>query len=343
MQVSCVDIFCGAGGLTHGLIKGGISVEAGVDIDPSCKYPYEKNNGAKFIEEKVEDLDAYYIKNLFKKNSYTLLAGCAPCQPFSNYSRGRGERNNGKWSLLKAFGDLARQVKPDLITMENVPELQKHDVFEDFLECLSGYNIWHGVVECKRYGLPQQRKRLVLLASKIKPISLIPYTHNEEEVVTVRSAIGDLPYLGSGEINSKDSLHAASKLSDINIQRIKASRPGGTWKDWPDHLVANCHTKSTGSTYSGVYGRMEWDKPAPTMTTLCYGYGNGRFGHPDADRGISLREAAIFQSFPKDYEFVAPGERAQFKKIGRLIGNAVPVRLGQVIAESIELHLAAEK
>lgn len=339
MQVSCVDLFCGAGGLTHGLIKGGISVEAGIDIDPACRYPYEKNNGSRFIEEKVEDISPKEIKKLFKPESYSLLAGCAPCQPFSNYSRGRGERNQGKWSLLKEFGELAQTIKPDLITMENVPELEKHDVFLDFLKHLSGYHVWHGVVECKRYGLPQQRKRLVLLASRFKPIALIPYTHDETQVVTVKQAIGKLPPLKSGETDKRDPLHKASKLTKINLDRIRASKPGGTWKDWPNQLVAACHTKSTGSTYSGVYGRMEWDKPAPTMTTLCYGYGNGRFGHPESDRGISLREAAIFQSFPNDYEFVPPGETPQFRIIGRLIGNAVPVRLGEVIAESIREHL----
>lgn len=333
-------MFCGVGGLTHGLIRGGLSVEAGVDVDASCRYPFVANNiGTKFIEKSIEDLSASEVRDLFENRDYTLLAGCAPCQPFSNYSRGRGERNEGKWSLLNTFGTLAEEIKPDLITMENVPELLKHGVFKNFLQYLTGYHVWFDIVDCTRYGLPQQRKRLVLLASRIKPISLIPYTHDFSERVTVKDAIGQLPPLSSGESNQDDPLHTASKLTSKNMERIRASKPGGTWRDWPEYLVANCHKKSTGTSYSGVYGRMEWNKPSPTMTTLCYGYGNGRFGHPEADRGISLREAAIFQSFPTDYRFVEPGERPQFKKIGRLIGNAVPVRLGEVIAESIKRHL----
>jgi len=119
--------------------------------------------------------------------------------------------------------------------------------------------------------------------------------------------------------------------------------PGGTWRDWPKHLVAECHRECSGQTYPSVYGRMEWDKPAPTMTTQCFGFGNGRFGHPEQDRAISLREAAILQSFPRKYKFVADGGEVQMKVLGRLIGNAVPVELGRAIARSIKSHLSSDK
>lgn len=125
------------------------------------------------------------------------------------------------------------------------------------------------------------------------------------------------------------------------MKRIRVSKPGGTWRDWPQHLVADCHRSESGRTYPGVYGRMEWDKPAPTMTTQCYGFGNGRFGHPEQDRAISLREAAILQSFPRDYDFVPKDGEISFKVLGRLIGNAVPVGLGRAIARSIKTHLAS--
>jgi DNA (cytosine-5)-methyltransferase 1 len=147
--------------------------------------------------------------------------------------------------------------------------------------------------------------------------------------------------LHAGESSSRDKLHTASMLSSKNLQRIKVSKPGGTWRDWPEHLVANCHRAESGRTYPGVYGRMEWDKPAPTMTTQCYGFGNGRFGHPEQDRAISLREAAIIQSFPRDYVFIPKDGEVSFKVLGRLIGNAVPVDLGRAIARSISEHLAA--
>ena len=138
-----------------------------------------------------------------------------------------------------------------------------------------------------------------------------------------------------------DKLHVASALSEKNLRRIKVSKPGGTWRDWPDDLVADCHRAESGRTYPGVYGRMEWDKPSPTVTTQCYGFGNGRFGHPEQDRAISLREAAILQSFPRDYAFVPDDGEVSFKVLGRLIGNAVPVDLGRAIARSINTHIAS--
>ncbi len=134
-------------------------------------------------------------------------------------------------------------------------------------------------------------------------------------------------------------MHTSAGLTSINLARIKASKPGGSWRDWPKRLIADCHKSASGQTYPSVYGRMEWDKPAPTITTQCYGYGNGRFGHPEQDRAISLREAAILQSFPRSYKFIPANEPVNFKSTGRLIGNAVPVDLGRAIAKSINLHI----
>jgi DNA (cytosine-5)-methyltransferase 1 len=160
-----------------------------------------------------------------------------------------------------------------------------------------------------------------------------------EKPKTVRQVIGRLRALSAGEAAPRDKLHISSTLSEKNLKRIKVSKPGGTWRDWPEHLVADCHRVKSGRTYPGVYGRMEWDKPAPTMTTQCYGFGNGRFGHPEQDRAITLREAAIIQSFPRDYSFIPVNEEVSFKVLGRLIGNAVPVDLGRAIARSINNHL----
>lgn len=136
-------------------------------------------------------------------------------------------------------------------------------------------------------------------------------------------------------------MHVTATLSEKNLKRIKASKPGGTWRDWPEDLVADCHRAESGRTYPSVYGRMEWGKPAPTMTTQCYGFGNGRFGHPKQDRAISLREAAILQSFPHNYAFLPNETQVSFKTLGRLIGNAVPVDLGRAIARSIKVHIAS--
>jgi DNA (cytosine-5)-methyltransferase 1 len=225
--------------------------------------------------------------------------------------------------------------------MENVPTVAKHKVFHDFVNTLKrlGYTVWYDVVDSSRYGVPQTRRRMVLLASKHGDIEMIAPTHDKPE--TVEEAIGDLPCLSAGESAPEDKLHVTSTLSKTNLKRIKVSKPGGTWRDWPKHLIAECHRAESGRTYPGVYGRMEWGKPAPTMTTQCYGFGNGRFGHPEQDRAISLREAAILQSFPRDYAFIPSDGEISFKALGRLIGNAVPVKLGQAIARSITQHLAS--
>lgn len=337
-QIECVDLFCGIGGLTSGLAKGGIKVNAGIDVDEDCKFAYEKNNDAQFILKDISSLTGPQIRKFFGEGSISLLAGCAPCQPFSTYSRkSRKTKEDDKWSLVLHFGRLIKRAQPTLVTMENVPQLIHHQVFDDFLKSLKGYSVWWKVVDCSELGIPQTRKRLVLLASKLGSIKLLEPDLSEPS--TVRSAIEGLMPLEAGSCDPKDSLHAASDLSDINLRRIRASKPGGTWRDWNKSLLAKCHRKKSGATFPSVYGRMEWDKPSPTITTQCFGFGNGRFGHPEQDRAISLREAALIQTFPSDYCFLAPGEKLVFAKLGRLIGNAVPVKLGEIIANSLITHV----
>ena len=191
-------------------------------------------------------------------------------------------------------------------------------------------------VQCDQYGLPQTRKRLILVASKLGPIDLIKPTL---KIKSVRDVIASQPRLRAGEIDDTDPFHRASSLNVLNLKRIKASRPGGSWRDWPKELVADCHRRHGGKTYVSVYGRMEWDKPSPTITTQYHGYGNGRFGHPDQDRAISLREGALLQGFPRRYKFVEPGTDVCFSHIGRLIGNAVPPLIGKIIGKTFLEHL----
>ncbi len=341
-RISCIDLFCGAGGLTHGFLLEGIPVVAGIDLDPSCRFPYETNNQAKFLRKDVAEVSVDELRELFDGADLTILAGCAPCQPFSTYAqRYEQDSNDGKWGLLYEFARLASGTTPDVITMENVPTVVKHKVFSDFVHTLVdlGYHVWFAVVDSSRYGVPQTRRRTVLLASKHGEIEMVGPTHPEP--MTVRQAIGNMRPLCAGEAAPRDRLHVSSQLSGTNLLRIRSSRPGGTWREWPAYLVSNCHKAESGRTYPGVYGRMEWNKPAPTMTTQCYGFGNGRFGHPEQDRAISLREAAILQSFPRDYAFVPDDGEVSFKALGRMIGNAVPVNLGRAIARSIKSHLTS--
>lgn len=338
-NVSAIDLFCGVGGLTHGLVKGGIDVIAGFDVDPACRFSYEANNAAKFFEQDVATLQVSDVDRLFKKNTTRLLTGCAPCQPFSTYSRsGRNRHYDSQWPLLLNFGRLVKSIRPELVAMENVPQLLDHEVFEDFVDHLEGYKVWHSVIDCSSLGVPQTRKRLVLLASMLGDKA--PSIESKgREVSTVRKTIEDLPPIRAGQRDPHDSLHIAPTLSNLNMQRIRASKPGGTWRDWPEALLADCHKKRSGATYPSVYGRMEWDKASPTITTQCFGYGNGRFGHPEQDRAISLREAAMLQTFPRNYLFAPPDAEIKFNKMGKLIGNAVPVRLGEVIADTLLAHV----
>jgi DNA (cytosine-5)-methyltransferase 1 len=340
-NISCVDLFCGAGGLTYGFGREGLQVNAGIDLDPACHYPFSSNNDSTFIERDISEIDATEMLKLFSPNTIWVLAGCAPCQPFSTYSQRYDTRMDYKWGLLYEFERLIEGVIPDIVTMENVPKIKHHKVFNDFIKTLErlGYEVWHDVVDCAAYGVPQSRKRMVLLASLHGAIGLIEPIKDESNYPTVRQAIGRLHPISAGESDIADKMHVASTLSAKNMDRIRASKPGGTWRDWPQHLVANCHKADSGYTYPSVYGRMEWDKPAPTITTQFYGFGNGRFGHPEQDRALSLREAAILQGFPKSYKFVPPREEVYIRVLGRLIGNAVPVGLGRAIAKSIIRHI----
>lgn len=340
-EIVAVDLFCGVGGLTHGLTRAGIKVNLGVDLDPACRFPMEANNATKFIEADVSKILPSDIQQAFTNADVTLMAGCAPCQPFSSYSQSaRREKPHEDWELLSAFSKLVLAVRPTLVTMENVPPLCKQQIFRDFVADLhsEGYHVDFRVVDGRDIGLPQRRQRLVLVASSLGPI-VIPDVSKGK--VTVRDVIAGLPKIGAGESDPSDPLHAAASLSKLNMERIQHSKPGGTWRDWPKNLVSACHAKETGATYPSVYGRMKWDEAAPTMTTQCYGFGNGRFGHPDQDRAISLREAAMIQSFPKDYDFVPRGDPISFSTLGRMIGNAVPVLLGEFIGEVLTEHVAA--
>jgi len=344
MEIKTVDLFCGVGGLTYGLQKAGIPVVAGIDIDKSCEYAYKQNNKCEFIGKSVDEVTGKEIKAYFKGADVKILVGCAPCQPFSSHIKDKKNRNKHKdWKLLYEFTRLVKETRPHIVSMENVPELEKEKVFDDFVATLKaeGYFVSYTVVNVADYGVPQRRKRLILLASRMKKIALIDATH--QQYVTVREAIGSLPPIAAGKKNEKDALHIACTLSELNLKRIQHSTPGGTWRDWPEELVCECHKKEKGSSYASVYGRMKWDDISPTITTQYVGYGTGRFGHPNQDRALTIREGAILQSFPPTYEFVREGDEIYLRNIARHVGNAVPPRLGEIIGLSIQQHIKKRK
>ena len=344
-KIKVIDLFCGIGGLTHGLIKEGLDVIAGIDNDDSCKFGYEYNNKTKFIHKDILQISAKDINELFGEKSKTIrvLAGCAPCQPFSKLNIKKITKK--QLEPLEKFAQLIDETQPDIVSMENVSglaDMEKYPIFKTFISTLikNNYNYKYEIVDVSEYGVPQKRKRLVLLASKFGEIELIKRTHKDKKI-TVRDVIKTLEPIKAGEISARDPLHRARKLNSMNLRRIKSTpHNGGNSDSWSKNLILKCHKKASGKTYrSTVYGRMRWDEPAPTMTTQCVGLGNGRFGHPEQNRAISLREAAIFQTFPKSYQFIDFRVPFVTANVAKFIGNAVPVKLGSVIGKSIKKHI----
>jgi DNA (cytosine-5)-methyltransferase 1 len=316
----------------------------GVDLDPACEYPFKKNNGVPFLCKDVAEITGEALSKFFPKGATRLLAGCAPCRPFSPLRRGADNSGDDEWCLLDEFGRLVRELEPELVTMENVPDLASKPVFDRLIETLAalGYHVDWDSVYCPRLGVPQCRRRLVLLGSLLGPPRVPRGSREPADYKTVRSAIGSLPPVKAGKSHPADRLHAARSTSAKNARRLRASTPGGTWLDWPKELRAKCHRRKSGSTYGNVYARMSWDEPSPTITTLAYSFGSGRFGHPEQDRSLTLREAALLQSFPRKYRFVEPGKKLYFSRVGRLIGNAVPPTLARAIGREL-VRAAAKK
>jgi len=192
------------------------------------------------------------------------------------------------------------------------------------------------VIYCPDYGIPQNRSRLVLLGSRLGDILVPEKTHKKGNYLTVDKIIKHLPEIKSGETSTKDKIHRAKNLSPLNLERIKQSKPKGSWRDWDKNLLPECYKRKSGETYTAVYGRMSWDEVSPTITTQFFNYGSGRLGHPEQDRALSIREGALLQTFPISYDF---GKYDALSQIGRQIGNAVPPKLGYVIGKAIKEHI----
>ncbi|HEY8390700.1 MAG TPA: DNA cytosine methyltransferase [Clostridia bacterium] len=343
MSIQAIDLFCGIGGLTRGLLNANIQVVAGFDLDETCQYAYQSNNNVPFYKANIRSLHAEDLEKCYDEDAIRILVGCAPCQPFSQMRVKLGidlNKSDEKYDLLLEFGRLIEELHPTIVSMENVPQIRKTKIFEQFIKILesNGYHIYYQVVYCPDYGIPQNRRRLVLLASTLGDITLIHPTHDRSQV-TIRPFIENLPKINAGEVDNKDLLHRAASLSKLNLKRIQHSIPGGSWRDWPEELRSPCHKRNSGKTYTSVYSRMQWDAIGPTITTQFYIFGTGRYGHPEQDRALSLREGALLQTFPAEYNFINPERKFSFRDIARHIGNAVPVKLGEAIGTSINNHL----
>jgi len=351
-KIIAIDLFCGVGGVTRGLLDAGIDVVAGFDIEISAKKAYEENNirpngeKATYIRQSVTDLTAKDIFRLVgsktkrkKEKTKFLLAGCAPCQPFSTKNKNRGDKSDDRRTLITYFANLIKETQPDFVFMENVAGLEKFEPenFQYFLQVLieNKYSFDKRIVNAVNYGVPQNRKRFVLLASKKAKVEIPQgeYDGVTKTYKTVGDVIKNIEPIEAGELHSTIPNHKTCKLDENNLKRIRAtSKNGGSRKEWDKSLWLKCHLDENGNpkeVHGDTYGRMAWDKPAPTLTTKFFSYSTGRYGHPEQDRALSLREGAMLQSFPKDYIFYD----SSIQKVARQIGNAVPPRMAEAFGD----------
>ncbi|WIV11086.1 DNA cytosine methyltransferase [Proteiniborus sp. MB09-C3] len=344
-----IDLFSGAGGLSCGLIDSGIEVKTAVEIWNIAASTYRKNLKGSVIEKDIKNVKGKEILNNIglRKGQLFLLAGCPPCQGFSSQQRNKKGEKDERNLLVFEFARLVYELRPLFILMENVPGMKKESkIFKKVVKELReyGYEIIYDTLNAADYGVPQIRKRLVLhgvrldiykkMIKKKIELEFPEKTHTSsknlvnndklESWKTVRQTISDLPKLDAGSINDNIPNHFSAGLSKINLERIKWIRNhGGSRNSLPEELQLNCHKKKAVG-YGDVYGIMDWDKPAPTLTGGCLSYSKGRFGHPEQDRAISAREAARLQCF--DDKFVFEGNKTE---ISLQIGNAVPVNLAK--------------
>lgn len=382
-----VDFFCGAGGTTRGLIDAGGYVIAGIDKDERCRTTYVENNRNCTLDAKdplfisadifpktrhypegqqdelflaLEELIPHYRRKA--RNAPLLFAICAPCQPFTRLSKKAmsEERLAGRKrdrNLLREAVKFVEHFQPDLILSENVQGIRDAkyggiwDGFRKKLEAL-GYATGSKVVCTSRFGIPQYRRRSILLAAKREYVKserfadllerelLVPESDPDSSIVSVKEAIGHLPPLRAGEKHSKIPNHRTRTLSELNLQRLSAAKPGQS-NEYMENtqygdLSLPCHRKVNAKLkdrcFGDVYTRMHPDRPSPTITTKCHSISNGRYGHYDVTqvRGISLREAALLQSFPSEYVFF-PADKID--PIAKMIGNAVPPRLAEFFSK----------
>jgi len=337
--IQCADLFCGAGGLSYGLQQAGIDVRVGVDQAASTEFPYRSNLSRPVIVKDIRNVSAENLLQFFSSD-VKVLVGCAPCQPFSTLSPTKCSHQDPRRSLIFEFLRITKRMCPELIVMENVPSLRHTSEFQEFSAEVKriGYHIALGILNFVDYGVPQNRKRLILLASKMGGIQL-PAPTIPLQKKTISDVIKDLPPIEAGLKNEDDPLHRAPALSWRNLQRIQASKPGGTWRDWPGELLSPCHKRADGKNFLDSYGRMDWSKPSPTITTRFFTYGCGRFGHPEQDRAITFREASLLQTFPMEYKFVPDSKPFRQDELGNLIGNAVPPRIAKILGKTIIKHV----
>lgn len=335
--IKAIDFFCGAGGLTRGLRDAGIDVLAGVDNDDRLRETYTRNNRpSRFINRDIRDIQIHELRRDLGigSDTATLYAACTPCQPFSTLNKMHA--TDKRKSLLLDFAAIVEAAPPDYIIVENVPGLSNavgNEIYQQFEKTLKkrGFDIDADRLDAKDFEIPQTRKRFILVASR-HGRAYLPEPTSEGNYTTVGDTIRKFPHLEHGQRSDVDKNHIARKLRPHHLRIVKAvPTNGGSRRDVPDtSILLKCHQKNPDA-HKDVFGRMSWDLPAPTLTCRCTDVYCGRFTHPEQDRGISVREAAALQTFDDDYEFFG----ASISEQARQVGNAVPVRLAELLGTRI--------
>lgn len=338
---TAIDLFAGCGGLTLGLKRGGFRVLSAVEVEPHAYATYRANHPE--VSAYLQDIQTVKGSSLLgKRKNVSLVAGCPPCQGFSSLTS-KWQRDDPRNELVDEMRRVVRELKPAMVMMENVPGLATtgRPILERFLRSLRamGYLVTWKVLQVADYGVPQRRRRLVLLAGRGFDIPIPAPTHSrvpDKERVrwrTVRSAIGDMgePIIfdEAKEAGGPDMFgwHVIRRMSSQNVRRLKHARPGAVWTKIPKRLRPDCH-KGTDAGFRNTYGRLKWDEPSSTITGGCTSLSKGRFGHPTQLRTISVREAARLQTFPDSYVFDSP----YIDYVCEMIGNALPCDFAEMLA-----------
>jgi DNA (cytosine-5)-methyltransferase 1 len=361
LPIKVFDFFSGCGGASKGFEQAGLDPVFALDNYTYAAKSFENNfSGTKifnttnfgkkipkttFLLESIENVLPKALKPIIDKcsGSPLLFAGCAPCQPFSRQKTIRPKQDDRK-ALLDYFRIFVEYFQPEFVFVENVPGIQKVSVndggpFDNFIQTLEEkkYFYKYAVVQAQNYGVPQKRKRLILIASRLGNIDFPPETHgpgtSNPNYSTPREWMDGFTPLKAGEVDQLDSNHRAANLSALNLRRLKATPVDGDRLTWSKDLRLACHTNGYKG-HTDVYGRIKWDELANCLTTKCTSLSNGRFGHPEEDRAITPREAACLQTFPRDFKFDGGVTIAS-----RQIGNAVPVLLTKKFGEQFNNHL----
>ena len=336
--LTVIDVFCGCGGSSYGFKLAGFDIKAAIDKNPLATESYTLNfSGTSILTKEIVHTDAETVAhNLLTKaklapGECTVLLGCPPCQGFCRLSK--DGVNDPRNKLVSALSKIIAVIKPEFCVIENVPGLPNgsgKNIFQEALDELksaSYSNVAWQIVNAADFGVPQRRRRLLLIASRLYAVS-IPKAF-EQARKTVRETISGLPPIAAGASDPNDYLHCSPTASAKVIERIRSiPKDGGSRRSLPPELQLECHKRHSG--FCDVYGRMKWDEPSPTITTGCTNVTKGRFIHPEQDRAISVREAALLQTFPRDFGFCGTPWQ-----IARQIGEAVPVEFARRIANHI--------